>query len=738
MQRILIVANRLPVNIEYRRGEISLRASVGGVATGIGSYHESGNSVWVGWADAPAARLDAARREEIRSRLAEEHHCHPVFLTVDDVNHYYQGFSNKTLWPLFHQFTQYATFREDTWAAYDRVNRKFCDAVLEVARPDDMIWVHDYQLMLLPAMLRAKLPVASIGFFLHIPFPAYEVFRMLPWRRELLEGVMGSDLVGFHTYDYARHFLGSARRLLGTEDAYGRISYRDRLVVVDAFPMGIDYRRYADSPRERSVKREITKIKKRTGGRKLVLSVDRLDYTKGIPDRLRALDRLLEEHPEWRGKVNFVVVAVPSRARVEHYRNLKCEVDELVGSINGRYSTLDWTPIRYLYRSLPFSQLSALYAVADVALVTPLRDGMNLVAKEYVAACAEDGVGVLILSELAGASEELGEALIVNPNDRRKVVEALVKAFAMSEEEQAARNQAMQQRLKRYTVQRWAEDFLEMLATVKRMQSEHYDRLLTSETEKQLLDSYSAASRRALMLDYDGTLVPITHRPGAAPPDEELLALLERLASDSRNEVVVISGRDRTTLERWLGHLPIDLVAEHGAWLKTDGEWLTIQALSDDWKDRIRPLLEVYTDRTPGSFIEEKDFSLVWHYRMAHPSLGDVRVAELKRTLASMIADLGLMACESKRALEIKSGAVDKGRAAHRWMSRAAPQFILALGDDRTDEDLFEAMPEWAWTIKVGREPSQAAHHVVSVTDVRRLLSRLSEAGSPFGRGENI
>jgi trehalose 6-phosphate synthase/phosphatase len=727
MQRLIIVSNRLPVTVEKRKGEISFRGSVGGVATGLGSYHETHESIWVGWAEVSADRLDAPARQEISSRLADEHSCVPVFLSADDVRDFYHGFCNRTIWPMFHHFLQYAEFHSELWAAYERVSTKYCDAVLEVAKPGDTIWIQDYQLMLLPGMLRKRMPDATIGFFLHIPFPAFELFRALPWRREVLEGLLGADLVGFHTYDYVRYFLGSARRLLGTDDQYGRINVDDRIVLVDAFPMGIDYDRYEQGARTPKARAEIARIGRHTAGRKVVLSIDRLDYSKGIPQRLRAYDKFLDRHPEWKSRVVMVCVAVPSRTRVEHYRLLKAEVDELVGGINGRHGTIDWTPVRYLYQSLPFSTLSAMYGAADVAYITPVRDGMNLIAKEYLAARGDNG-GVLVLSEIAGAARELGEAVQVNPYDHDAMIEALAIALTMPEEEQRARNASMQRRLRRYTVQRWAEDFLGSLEQIKLTQVGFDAHLLDEWQRERLLCAYRAADRRVILLDYDGTLMPFADKPQDVVPSESLMDTLRALSADERNQVVVISGRDRDTLDEWLGGLNIDLVAEHGVWLRETGrEWLTIEPMNDEWKPRIRPTLDMYVDRTPGSFVEEKDYSLVWHYRKIHPELAETRVRELKDALTSMAADAGLALLDGNRVLEVRAQGVNKGRAAHRWMGREETGFVLAIGDDRTDEDVFEAAPDGSWTIKVGRGATHANHSVRSVQEVRELLTRLTE-----------
>jgi trehalose 6-phosphate synthase/phosphatase len=728
MQRLIIVSNRLPVSVEKRAGAIAVKSGVGGVATGLGSFHDAHESLWVGWAEVSEARLSSEERERIRIELAEKHRCVPVFLTAADVRGFYAGFSNQTLWPLFHQFTQYARFDAGNWAAYERVNRKYCEAVLEVARPGDTIWVQDYQLMLLPKMLREKMPDAKIGFFLHIPFPSFEVFRMLPWRREILEGLLGSDLIGFHTYDYVSEFLGSARRILAVEEQHGRVVVGERLVIVDAFPMGIDYERYSEGAATPLARKRAEVIAADTAGRKVVLSIDRLDYTKGIPERLRAYDAFLDRHPEWRNKVSLICVAVPSRTRVEEYARLKEDVERLVGSINGKHGTIDWIPVRYLYRSLSFPTLSSMYAASDVAYVTPLRDGMNLIAKEYVAARGDTG-GVLVLSEMAGAALELGEALQVNPYDLDGMVDTLQRALTMPLEEQRERMASMQHRVSRYTVSRWAEDFLQSVERVKLMQLDYDAHLLHEPARDRLVRSYRRAKRRLLLLDHDGTLVPFAATPPQARPSAQVHDLLGRLASYPQNEVVVISGRERASLEEWLGDLPIGMVAEHGVWLRgRDGQWVTAEPMTDGWKPRISPILDLFVDRTPGSFVEEKDFSLAWHYRAVHSRLAETRVAELREALVGITTDLDLAIMEGNKVVEVKSAIANKGTAAHRWISLEDVGFVLAIGDDRTDEDMFEMAPDDAWTIKVGRGSTHARFSVRGVAEVHDLLGRMAEA----------
>jgi len=724
VSRWLIVSNRLPVSIIKKGSQLQFQSSVGGLATGLGSFYKSYRSLWIGWPGIVLGKIEA-EKGEVEERLLAEN-CYPVFLSQYDVENYYYGFCNKTLWPLFHYFTQYATYNKNSLEAYKRVNKTFCEAVVRIANPDDIIWVHDYHLMLLPKLIRERLPDARIGFFLHTPFPSSEVFRLLPGRREILNGILGADLIGFHTYDYVLHFLFSIRHLLGYEHSFGQITVGNRTVRADAFPMAIDYEKFASAVHYREVKREINKIHKRVGESKIILSVDRLDYTKGISQRLEAFDIFLEKNPEYKEKVSLILVAVPSRVRVNHYMLLKRQVDELIGRINGKHGTIGWTPVWYIYRSLPFHRLVALYNIADVALVTPLRDGMNLIAKEFIAT-KKDGKGVLILSEMTGAAKELGEAIIVNPNNKERVAEALKEALRMSDEEQIERNRVMQKRLQRYNVVRWADDFIDRLLNTKKLQQELSAKKLTHQMKDLLISDYTKSNRRLMLLDYDGTLIPFTEKPEKAKPDDKLLRLLEALSNEPKNKVVIISGRDKSSLDKWFSGLNIGLVAEHGVWVKENkGTWEMIEPLRSDWKEEIRPILELYVDRTPGAFIEEKDFSLVWHYRMADPVLGLVRTRELRDAILHLTVNLNLGVLEGSKVIEVKNTGINKGHAALRWIEKGEWDFILAIGDDWTDEDVFSVLPESAYSIRVGLGLSRAKFNLDSGVDIRLLLQSLA------------
>ena len=725
-KKLIIVSNRLPVTVEKKKGEIHFRQSAGGLATGLGSFYRSYNSIWVGWCGISPDRVNEEERKNIKTKLANDFNCSPIFLSKKDVDMYYRGFCNRTIWPIFHYFPQYAVYDKNLWESYRHVNRFFSDAVIKVAKPDDTIWIHDYHLMLLPELLREKLPNASIGFFLHIPFPSFEVFRLIPWRKEILNGLFGADLIGFHTYDYVRHFLTSTYRLLGYEQTYGQIIVGNRVVKVDAFPMGIDYTKFEKATLNQKVQREANNVRKNVTDRRVVLSVDRLDYTKGVLQKLDAFSLFLEKNPKYKEKIIFILLVVPSRTKVEHYRLLKKQIDESVGEVNGKYGTLDWMPIWYLYRSLPFHRLVSLYSISDIALITSLRDGMNLVAKEFIAT-KRNGHGVLILSEMTGAAEELGEAIIVNPNNREEVAEALKKAMKMPIKEQINHNRIMQKRLQRYNVVRWASDFTDSLYKVKELQHKLYAKVLTPEMRDKLINAYINSDSRLILLDYDGTLVPFTGKPEEAKPDGKLIKMLKTLTYDTRNNIVIISGREKETLEKWFGKLNIGLVAEHGAWVK-EKNWEMIAPLRNDWKRKIRPVLEFYVDRTPGSFIEEKEFSLVWHYRKVNTELAFTRARELKDALLHLTANLGLNVLEGNKVIEIKNIGVNKGRAALKWIPMKDWDFIFAVGDDLTDEDIFTILPKSAYSIKVGLGISQARFNVESLKDIRLLLKQFEKA----------
>ncbi|MFT7606674.1 MAG: trehalose 6-phosphate synthase/phosphatase, partial [Saprospiraceae bacterium] len=427
-------------------------------------------------------------------------------------------------------------------------------------------------------------------------------------------------------------------------------------------------------------------------------------------------------NPQYHGKVTLILIVVPSRTHVGQYQDLKSEIDTLVGRIDGQYRTFGWSPIQYFYRSLPFGELCALYQAADIAMITPLRDGMNLVAKEFVASKEESKKGVLILSEMAGAANELSEALLVNPQDVNDMVKAIIQAIEMPEEEQAVRLQKMQDRLKIYTVKHWATTFMNEQMDLKAFKDLRKTNLLNKERQDGLLGDYKKAKKRLILLDYDGTLMGFQNDPKKVVPDQSLLDTLEQLANEEGNKVVIISGRDRNTLDDWLGHLGLDMAAEHGVWIKRRGEW-KIPEVSSSWKKDVRHILESLVNRTPGSFIEEKDYSIAWHYRMIDKGLGEKRVREFRDVLVYLTANLDLQVLEGNKVVEIKNAGINKGKATTYWLLKDDYDFMMAIGDDSTDEDIFKALPENAYTIKVGLDQTAARFNVLGVDNVRELLS---------------
>ncbi len=716
--KTVIISNRLPVKIIEKDNEYIFTPSEGGLATGLGDVYKTGNSIWIGW---PGIEVPEERQQEVIDKLSDLN-LYPVFLTQDEINLYYEGFSNEVLWPVFHYLVTYAHYEQSYWDCYKSVNEKFAVAALKVLSKKDKIWIQDYQLLLLSGILRDKLPESTIGFFQHIPFPSYEIFRLIPWRVELLNGMLGADLIGFHTYDDVRHFLSTATRLLPVNSSANILNSNERQIVVEAFPMGIDFEKFSNLTAFNDVQREVEYFRAGKEDMKVILSIDRLDYSKGILERLKALELLLQTHPEYINKIELYMIVVPSRDTVPQYRDLKEQIDQFVGNLNARYRSINWIPVNYFYRSFPIEVLSALYSTSDICLVTPMRDGMNLVSKEYVAS-RNNNDGVLILSEMAGASKELTDAIIVNPNNMGDIMEAIVMALKMPLEEQQIRMKAMRDIVEKFNVKHWVNNFILRLNEVKDSQHSLLTKHAVNLINENITKRYHETSKRVLFLDYDGTLVDFAGNIDDASPDEELYSLIEKLTADASNSVVIISGRRNETLENWFGHLKVDLIAEHGAWQKAHGDkWNCLPLLTDQWKQEMKAILETYTDRTPGSFIEEKSFSLVWHYRKAEEGLGDLRANEIVSHLKILAADKGLQLMPGNKVIEFKNMEVNKGKAALNWLYGKRPDFILALGDDHTDEDIFKALPDDAFTIKVGNNISEAKYYLNDYNEVRKLL----------------
>lgn len=725
---LIIVSNRLPVSVKKVDGSLEFYPSIGGLATGLSSYAMNKRNKWIGWPGIANEDLTDNEKHQITKEL-KKHNCYPVFLSKKQLESYYNGFSNSVLWPLLHELkpAKGAVEDESYWRSYRQVNQQFAEVVLALSNRGSTIWVHDYQLLLLPAMLRAQRPKDKIGFFLHIPFPGPKTFERVPHNKQLLAGLVGSDLLGFHTPGYVQNFLSCCQALdVGAVESE-KLLLPDRVVRVTDFPMGIDYSKFARATKQRAVKRSVLKLRSKYRGKRVILTVDRLDPTKGLVERLKAYQSLLRQYPKLHRKVVMVMIAVPSRTEIEEYKSLTRRMEKLVREVNEEFGTTRWQPVDYHYTSMPFQELSAYYQIADVAFIAPIKDGMNLVAKEYLASRGKQH-GVLVLSETAGAAEELKDAVLVDPSKHTSLVEGLTQALSLPKRELKERMAAMQNRISEFTVYEWAGSFMDNLKAVPNAKRTP-TRTLTPQRQDELRDMYKRAVKRLLLLDYDGVLVPLRGNPYAAEPDRRMLETLKTIASQPNTDIVVVSGRGKIDLSEWLGELPVTLVAEHGAFTKKVGakRWQNVRDFDTSWREVVLPILQIYTEKTPGAAIETKDAAIVWHYRQASPYYAQKHLVILKRLLARYAKRYDLVIQQGNMILEIRSRGATKGHVAETWL-KTNPSFVLAAGDDYTDEDMFETLPAWAYTIKIGRGRTAAHLRLQKPSEFQSLLEKLAKS----------
>jgi trehalose 6-phosphate synthase/phosphatase len=723
--RVLIVANRLPVQVRVGSGGIELVPSSGGLATGLRPWHQMAGGIWFGWPGENGAGC-TANRALVDERLHAARMT-PVHLSADQVAGHYHGFANRVLWPLFHYSIDRVPIDAAGWDAYRSVNEAFAEEVAREYRPGDVIWVHDYHLMLLPALLRERLPRARIGFFLHIPFPASEVFRVLPWRRDILQGLLGADLIGFHTFGYMRHFMTSLLHVEGVEGDVDRVRVGDRDVTIGVFPMGVDAASFAAQAQAPEVRARVDAIRREAAGRRIVLGVDRLDYTKGIPRRLEAIAQVLEREPGLRDRMRYIQVAVPSRGATDSYRRFRCEVEETVGRLNGTYGTLQSLPIHYVHQTVTLDELVALYCAADVMLVTPLRDGMNLVAKEFAASRVDED-GVLVLSEFAGAAAELQGAVTVNPYDVDALAATIQRGLSMPVEEQRARMRALRRRVCDNDVFAWADRFVQRLRAMPA--SEPPIEPSSARSLAAVLVDLREATGIRLLLDYDSTLVPPGRGPERATPDDELLLTLEDLTCSRGVQVDIVSGYSRDVLERWFGDLPVSLWAEHGFWRRPldRDTWEPAASWPSEWMARVKPILDQFAASTPGARVQVQTASIAWHYDEAARDFGMRQAHELRLLLGDLLSNQPVEVLEGRKVVEVRLRGVNKGDVVQRIRSEAASGVtIVAFGDDRSGENLFRALPPGAVSVAVGRRSAAARFHLDDYRDVRQLLLSLVE-----------
>jgi trehalose 6-phosphate synthase/phosphatase len=734
-KRLFIVSNRLPISVTNTENDVQVKQSAGGLITAMDSYLSMDDTsyaetFWVGFTGSSPTVWDKA------SRLIDKTNYTylPVFIYNEQYEKYYNGFSNSVVWPLFHYFPSFAEYNQDHYDHYLLANEHFCETLMRHLRPEDTVWIHDYHLMPLAHLLRNRMPEIKIGFFLHIPFPSFEIFRLLPrkWQEQLLKGILGADLVGFHTIDYASHFLQSVLMVLGLDNDRHILRFNNRLVKVDVFPISIDFECFHQSFDKKEVVHLRQSFREKMLGHKIIFSVDRLDYTKGVYNRLKAYELFLKQNPSYRNKVVFVLVVVPSRDTIVKYAERKRMIDEMVSQLNGELGNIHWQPVIYRYSTIPFNEMMALYTSCDLALITPLRDGMNLVAKEFVAS-RKDKKGVLVISEMAGAARELTDALIINPNDIMEMAVKIKEGLEMNETEQRYRIENMQRRISNYNVQTWADDFMTELSLIKQRQQDFQIYFMDEQAKRQMMNAYRSADKRLLLLDYDGTLVPHVGDPDKAVPGKQLLELLTELASKQENDVLLISGRSSAWLDVHFGHLPISLIAEHGARSKRKhGEWVTEIQTHSDWKEPVHNVMEMFVRRCPNSFVEEKDFSLVWHFRKCNVEQGKLRSLELISELHEYIHNKHLQVLPGNKIVEVRNSSIDKGTAVKKILQKDDYNFIFAVGDDRTDEDMFKLLmnKRHCYSIKVGPDASFAKYNLHTPQMVVSLLEGMNHLSS--------
>jgi trehalose 6-phosphate synthase/phosphatase len=689
--------------------------------------------VWVGW---PGTFIPPELCDSAGLLLAP--HGKPVFLDEEEYHGFYEQFSNRLLWPLFHNISGRLSFDRTAWHDYQRVNERFAEAVLEVVQPGDTVWVHDYQLALVPHMLRERGLDCAMGFFLHIPFPSHETYRTLPVREEVLQGMLGADLIGFHTYEFAQHFRNSCLRVLGLDSEQETISLPSHVAHLGVHPIGVDPKEIHEFTELPAVKAELVELKQRFRGKKVVLGVDRLDYTKGIPEKLLAFEEFLSNNPSWRSRAVLIQVASPSRMGVQEYKDLKREVDELVGRINGQFGSFEHTPIVYINQTVPRARLTALYRIADVAFITPLRDGMNLVALEYIAARGETP-GALVLSEFAGAASCLAGARLVNPHNASRMADELAEVVA-DPETSALTFRQMKDFVCSNTAAVWADRFLEQLRKVHESQRFGAQRLHFSHES----DMCKAPPAALFLLDYAGTLHPHVPILSETAPDSRLRLLLTKLADHAR--VYVMSGQPPEVLDAWFDGIPIGLICEDGLAVKHCGaDWPELAVIDRSLlEDVVEPVMRDFYNHTPGSRIEHKRASLAWRFRLADPKLGPLRAKELYSQLEDLSRGSPYTVIANKRAVEVRPAEFTKTSVAEQLLKHCSDaELVFGAGNDRLDEDMFEVLLRsgrpHVMTCYVGGKDTVGQYFVESteelVDQLEALVGWWSGGGSDVGAG---
>lgn len=736
---LVVVANRLPVDLQLEdNGAVTWRRSPGGLVTALAPMMQAAEGAWVGWSGAPDLAIDPFEDDGIWMI--------PVSLSETEINEYYEGFSNDTLWPLYHDVIAPPAFHRQWWDTYRSVNEHFASMADYAAADGGTVWVHDYQLQLVPAMLRKARPDLRIGFFNHIPFPPLEIFSQLPWRSQVLEGLLGADMVGFQRSGDAANFLRSVRRLtnhntsgqlVDIEDSEDRLARRVRAA---AFPISIDSARFNELAQTPSVQARAREIRRELGDPDcLLLGVDRLDYTKGILHRVKAYGEILQSGAVDPNKVSLIQVASPSRENVDAYQQLREELEVLVGRINGEFGGIGHSAVNYLHHSYPAEEMAALYVAADVMLVTALRDGMNLVAKEYVAARSSES-GALVLSEFTGAAEELSGALMINPHDIDGMKAQILRAITMEPREQRRRMRKLRRRVMSHDVARWSNSYLAALTDMAASQPELVDTppsgTLGAELRGALGRLAGTAGPVLIASDFDGVLAPLVDDPSTSKPAPRASRALRRLAAmpSHRATLALVSGRDLDTLTR-LSQAPIGtvLIGSHGAEtgrMTPDGLIRDPLSLSEGQQALLQHILEgldLIASRHSGVWVEKKPTAAALHTRLATHD-GAIQASDAAKELADR---LGVRPLLGKNIVELTVVETSKGRALDALRKQSGAETALYMGDDITDEHAFAVLGAEDVAVKVGPGDSIAPYRIADSSAAALVLERLASLLAP-------
>ncbi|XP_047327951.1 probable alpha,alpha-trehalose-phosphate synthase [UDP-forming] 11 [Impatiens glandulifera] len=726
--------------------------------------------------------IDSSEEQiEISQFLYEKFRCVPTFLPPDLQNKFYHGFCKHYLWPLFHYMlplnpSHGVRFDRCLWQAYLSVNRIFADKIMEVINPDeDFIWVHDYHLMALPTFLRKRFHRVKLGFFLHVPFPSSEIYRTLPVRDEILKAFLNCDLIGFHTFDYARHFLSCCSRMLGldyqSKRGYIGLEYNGRTVTIKILPVGIHMGQLKSVMSMPETSNEVETLKERFEGKIVMLGVDDVDMFKGISLKILALGQLLEEHSELRGRVVLVQILNPPRSRGTDIQEVQNDISNVASDLNLRYGKPGYEPVVIVTGPISTQLKVAYYAISDCCVVNAVRDGMNLMPYTYTV--IRNGLGsgtgtrssVIILSEFIGCSLSLSGAIRVNPWNIESVAEGMNSAITMSEVEKHMRHEKHYKYVSSHDVAYWARSFDLDLA---RACGDHYEKrcwgiglglgfrvvALGPNFRKlcleQIVCGYGKTSNRLILLDYDGTMMPMGLVDKA--PNDDVIRILNCLSCDNKNAVFIVSGRGRDSLSQWFSPCEkLGISAEHGYFTRWTGnsQWESCMVSMDlNWMKIALPVMEHYTEATDGSSIEQKESALVWHHGDSDPDFGSCQAKELLDHLESVLANEPVLVKRGQHIVEVKPQGVSKGVVVENLIETMktkgkSPDFVLCIGDDHSDEDMFETISRCVanknlaegaevFACTVGQKPSMAKYYLDDTFDVIRMLQGLADAcGQP-------